>query len=81
MNLAPNPDSLKYIIETTPNKLRALRRFNQLQLNRQDIRMMVNADSTLFNLYFVLSANAGDTTRIKDSLRRFYGISNVEIRK
>ncbi len=81
MNLAPTADSLKYIIEITPNKARALRRFNQLQLNKQDIRLMVNADSSLFNLYFVLPANAGDTLRIKDSLKRFYGITDVEIRK
>lgn len=81
MNLSPvtGSDSIRYVIETTPNKTRALRRYSQLQLNGQDIRMRVNGDSTLFDLYFTLPATSGDSTRIKDSLKRFYGISQVEI--
>jgi hypothetical protein len=81
MDLSPvtGTDSIRYVIETTPNKTRALRRFSQLQLNGQDIRMRVNGDSTLFDLYFTLPAATGDSTRIKDSLKRFYGISRVEI--
>ncbi len=81
MNLSPvtGSDSIRYVIETTPNKTRALRRYSQLQLNGQDIRMRVNGDSTLFDLYFTLPATFGDSTRIKDSLKRFYGISQVEI--
>lgn len=82
MNLSPvagGTDSIRYVIETTPNKTRALRRYTQLQLNGQDIRMRVNGDSSLFDLYFTLPATSGDSTRIKDSLKRFYGISRVEI--
>lgn len=81
MDLSPatGTDSIRYVIETTPNKTRALRRFSQLQLNGQDIRMRVNGDSSLFDLYFTLPAATGDSTRIKDSLKRFYGISRVEI--
>lgn len=81
MNLSPVTvtDSIRYVIETTPNKTRALRRYSQLQLNGQDIRMRVNGDSTLFDLYFTIPATSGDSTRIKDSLKRFYGISQVEI--
>lgn len=81
MDLSPatGTDSIRYVIETTPNKTRALRRFSQLQLNGQDIRMRVNGDSTLFDLYFTLPVATGDSTRIKDSLKRFYGISRVEI--
>jgi hypothetical protein len=48
-------------------------------LNGQDIRMRVNGDSSLFDLYFTLPAATGDSNRIKDSLKRFYGISRVEI--
>ncbi|MGZ5247904.1 MAG: hypothetical protein ACXWV5_12635 [Flavitalea sp.] len=81
MNLSPGTekDSIRFLIETTSDKLRALRRFSQLQLNGQDIRMRVNGDSTSFDLFFTLPAVAGDSARIKDSLKRFYGISRVDI--
>lgn len=81
MNLSPirRTDSVRYVIETTFKKARALKRYNQLKLNGQDIRMRVNGDSTSFELYFAFPAGSGDSTRIKDSLRRFYGISRVDI--
>lgn len=69
----------KFIIEKTYNKARALRRFRQIKDNLTDIRMESSSDSTQFSLYFVLPATAADTTRIKDSLRVWYGRKQVYV--
>lgn len=73
--------NLRFAIEQTPDKSRALRRYNQIRNNYQDIRLLTPADSSLFTLYFEIPAIASDTPRIKDSLRRYYGVSRVFILK
>lgn len=70
-----NPGSYKFILETTSNKKRALKRYNQLKYTNLKLE---TADSTAFKLYFVIPATAKDTTRIKDSLNRYYA-SKVKI--
>jgi hypothetical protein len=75
----PQPGTYKFVIERTSNKARALRRFNQIKENLTDIKMEPNADSSLFSLYFILPATPSDTTRIKDSLRIWYGRKQVFI--
>lgn len=72
-----NPGSYKFILETTTSKKRALRRYNQLKSYMMDIKMETK-DSTSFKLYFIIPANPKDTTRIKDSLSRYY-VSKVKI--
>lgn len=72
-------NNLRFVIEQTPNKSRALRRYNQLRNNFQDIRLLTPTDSSLFTLYFEIPAISSDTPRIKDSLRRYYGVSRVFI--
>jgi hypothetical protein len=61
----------KFTIERTPNKLRALKRYNQLR----EVRglKMESKDSALFSLYFLLPAQPADTARIRDSLKTWYG--------
>lgn len=69
----------KFIIETTFNKNRALRRYDQLKSYMLDIKMDVAEDSSLFKLYFQFPAQASDTNHIKDSLIRFYNTRKVII--
>lgn len=70
-----NPGSFKFILETTNNKKRAMKRYNQLKYTNLKLETV---DSTAFKLYFVIPATAKDTTRIKDSLNRYYA-SKVRI--
>lgn len=67
--------SFKFILETTNNKKRAMKRFNQLKYSNLKLETI---DSTAFKLYFLIPATAKDTTRIKDSLNRYYA-SKVKI--
>ncbi len=69
----------KFIIEKTLSKARAFKRYNQLIDNRDDIKMEVFADSTLFHLYLILPATPADTARIRDSLKNWYGRKQVFI--
>lgn len=71
-----NPGAYKFIIETTNNKNRAMRRYKQL-IDFTNVKME-SPDSASFKLYFLISAATADTTRIKDSLSRFYA-SKVKI--
>lgn len=86
MAITMMPDSLKrattdtvktrstyrFVIERTPYKGRAIRRYNQLMENQTGIKMETK-DSTLFNLYFEIPATPADTARIRDSLKTWYG--------
>lgn len=72
---ALNSGSYKFILETTNNRKRALKRYNQLKYSNLKLETL---DSTAFKLYFVIPASAADTTRIKDSLNRYYA-SKVRI--
>jgi hypothetical protein len=71
---------LKYVLEVTPNKTRALRRFTQLRQNGNRIEMDVAPDSSSFKLYFVIPSAYSDTAHIKDSLTRFF-LNKVRIEK
>ncbi len=71
--------SYKFIIEKTASKTRAFKRYNQLKDNRDNIRMESLSDSTLFHLYLIISATPGDTSRIRDSLKNWYGRNQVFI--
>ena len=73
---APDDGKYHFIIETTPLKTRALKRFRQLKSIGVNIQMET-ADSSFFKLYFDLPAQPKDTTRIKDSLRLRYGSRRV----
>jgi len=68
----------KFVIERTANKERAFRRYNQLLQNFAPVRLETK-DSTLFKIYFVLPATPGDTARIRDSLKSWYGRKMVYI--
>lgn len=63
----------KFIIERTDNKGRAMRRYNQLLQHFAPIKLETMDDSTLFKLYFLIPATPGDTARIRDSLKSWYG--------
>ncbi len=64
--------SVKYVLETTANKSRALKRYSQLKSYGNDIRLDVASDSSSFKLYFVIPSTYADTARIKDSLTRYF---------
>ena len=64
------PGTYKFILETA-NKKRAFRRYAQLKEFENKIQMET-ADSITFKLYFELMALPTDTTRIRDSLSRYY---------
>jgi hypothetical protein len=76
-NTTPPPGEYRFVILNTTNKTRALNRYNQLLLTKASVKLET-ADSITFKLYFMLPATAADTSRIKDSLRRFYA-ANVTI--
>jgi hypothetical protein len=72
--------SFRYILETTNNKARALRRMTQLALVSPRMKMETT-DSTAFKIYVVLPGSAGDTARIKDSLNTWYwGRKEMKVR-
>jgi hypothetical protein len=79
INTASAPGTYKFVIEKTPNKMRALRRYNQLR-NSTSIKMETK-DSTSYNLYFTLPALASDTARIRDSLINWYGRKGVFVER
>lgn len=83
--LSQQPDAsgkmpLKYVLEVTPNKNRALKRYAQLKDNGNNIQMEVAPDSSSFKLYFVIPSAYSDTVHIKDSLTRFF-LNKVRIEK
>jgi hypothetical protein len=69
----------KFIIETTFNKNRALRRYEQLKSYMLDVRMDATPDSSMFKIYFQFPAQPADTNHIKDSLVKFYNARKVVI--
>ncbi|MDI3321667.1 hypothetical protein [Pinibacter soli] len=71
---------LKYVLEVTANKYRALKRFTQLRENGNKVQMDVAPDSSSFKLYFLIPSVYSDTTHIKDSLTRFF-LNKVRIEK
>ena len=78
-NAAAAAGTYRFVIEKTYNKARAIRRFNQIKDMLTNIKMEPSADSTFFKLYFDLPATPKDTTRIKDSLKTWYGRKEVFI--
>ena len=61
----------KFVILTTTNKHRAIRRYNQLDSIEHKVKISTK-DSSLFKVYFVIHTSPKDTLRIKDSLNSFY---------
>ena len=64
------PGSYKFIVEIA-GKQRGLYRYGLLKNYGLDIQMET-MDSIKYKLFFALPANASDTTRLLDSLRRLY---------
>jgi hypothetical protein len=61
----------KFVILTTQNKNRALRRYKQLDSISPAVKI-VTRDSSIFKIYFVIHTSPKDTLHIKDSLNSFY---------
>jgi hypothetical protein len=76
----PQNSQWRFVIEQTTNKNRAYRRYNQLKEIGDKIQI-TTADSIMYKLYFQLPAMVSDTTRMRDSLRRFYGSRIVRVEK
>ena len=66
-----------FVILRTPNKVHALRRYNQLLGYQLNIHLY-QKDSAFFKLYFPIAVAPKDTTHIKDSLADVYA-ANVAI--
>ena len=69
-SIVSNPGAYKFVVLNTPNKRRAMNRYNQLR-QTSPVKMETK-DSTNFKLYFLIPATAADTLRIRDSLSRYY---------
>jgi hypothetical protein len=71
-------DSLQYkfVILSTSNKEKALKRYNQLLSFLLKIKMQTQ-DSSSFKLYFTFPAAAKDTVHIKDSLNMVYATHTI----
>lgn len=74
----PNKDSLQYkfVILSTNNKDKALKRYNQLLSYLLKIKMQTR-DSSSFKLYFTFPASPKDTVHIKDSLNMVYATHTI----
>jgi hypothetical protein len=66
------PGNIKFILETTSNKARALARFIYINKINNNIHLETKADSSLFKIFVTLPATQADTSRIKDSLNAWY---------
>ena len=71
--------SYKFIIETTTDKARALKRYRDLLSYGNKISLLTT-DSITFKLYYSLPATPQDTLRIRDSLNRFYYKNSSTVR-
>jgi len=69
------PGNYKFIIESTDDKFRALKRYRELRSYGNKILLQTN-DSINFKLYYSLPATPADTTRIRDSLNRWFNKNN-----
>jgi nucleoid DNA-binding protein len=65
------PPGYKFVFESTPNKTRAIKRFNFLKNINSDIHLETT-DSSLFKITVDLNIPPSDTLRIKDSLNAWY---------
>jgi hypothetical protein len=74
----PGAELYRFVILSTDNKHRALRRYNQLLGYQLNIKMD-QKDSSWFKLYFPIPARPKDTTYIKDSLSETYAAPTVII--
>ncbi|RYG00320.1 MAG: hypothetical protein EOO02_15160 [Chitinophagaceae bacterium] len=71
--------SFRYVLETTANKARALRRIAQLELINPRIKMETT-DSTSFRIFVELPGTPADTLRTRDSLNLwYYGKKDVKV--
>ena len=78
VDVPPGAILYHFIILSTDNKHRALRRYNQLLGYQLNIKLD-QRDSAWFKLYFSIPAMARDTAYIKDSLSETYAAPNVII--
>jgi hypothetical protein len=69
---AADDGTYRFVIETTDNRARAMKRYNQLKSLGTSIQMETR-DSVQFKLFYTIKAQPTDTIRIKDSLRLRYG--------
>ncbi len=65
------PGNYKFVIESTTDKLHALKRYRALRLYGNKI-LLQTSDSINFKLYYSLPATPADTLRIRDSLNRWF---------
>jgi hypothetical protein len=68
---AATTGTVRYILESTSNKARALKRINQLALVSPRMKLQTT-DSAFFRIYVDLPGTPADTVRIKDSLNAWY---------
>jgi hypothetical protein len=73
-----NVGSYKFIVERT-TRARAMRRYNDLVSFGSKIKYETT-DSVNYRLYYLLPATPADTTRIRDSINRWYYGNNKKIR-
>lgn len=72
-------EAYKFVVETTPDKLRATNRYNDLHSYGNKI-MIESPDSVVFKLYYIIRTTPSDTLRIRDSLNRWYYRNSTENR-
>jgi hypothetical protein len=74
--LVSTPGNYNFVIETTTDKARAVKRYRDLRSYGNKIMLQTN-DSLTFRLYYSLPATPADTLRIRDSLNRWFYNSNA----
>ncbi len=71
-------NTFKAVVNSTTDSSKARNRFNKLLLYKRNVVLYTN-DSVTFKIAEPFTLPLSDTTRIKDSLYRFYGKNKVKI--
>ncbi|MBS1735033.1 MAG: hypothetical protein JSS98_00325 [Bacteroidetes bacterium] len=74
----PSPSTFKVLVSTNTDSAKARNRLNKLLLYKRNVVLYTN-DSLTFKIAEPFNLPLGDTTKIKDSLMRFYGKNKVKI--
>lgn len=74
----PSSSTFKVLVSATTDSAKARNRLNKLLLYKRNVVLYTN-DSLTFKIAEPFNLPLGDTTKIKDSLMRFYGKNKVKI--
>ena len=78
LNSTQQGNTFKAVVGSTTDSSKARNRYNKLLLYKRNVVLYTN-DSVTYKIAETFTLPLSDTTRIKDSLYRFYGKNKVKI--